>query len=494
MVASTHWLASAAGMAVLEAGGNAFDAAVAAGLVLQVVEPHLNGPGGEVPVIGYSARDGEAFVLDGQGPAPPLRRWPPSPALGHRPDSGQRAARRDGARRVRCLDAAARAVRHAPAARRHVLRDRLRADGYPMLPADQRRDRRDGGHVHASTGRRRPRSTWPAARRAREPFRQSGARGRPTSRILAEAEAAGRDREAQIEAARRACYEGFVAEAIDAFVARAPRSWTSPDGRTAACSTAADLAGVAGQRVEGRSPSASAGSPSARPARGARARSSCSSSRCSTVSTWPRWRRAAPSCIHPVTEVRQAGLRRPGGLVRRPAARRRAAGRPALARVRGAAPAAGRRARVGRPGAGRPGGRQPPCLATRSERRGRPRRRARSGRADGWAPRHWSAVPLGAGGHLPPGRRRPVREPGLRHPERRLAAELAGRSPGSASAWAPGPRCSRSAPGFASTLAPGRRPRTTLSPTASCCATASRTWRSAPRAATSRISGRWGSS
>ena len=37
MVASTHWLASASGMAVLEAGGNAFDAAVAAGFVLQVV-------------------------------------------------------------------------------------------------------------------------------------------------------------------------------------------------------------------------------------------------------------------------------------------------------------------------------------------------------------------------------------------------------------------------------------------------------------------------
>ena len=70
MVASTHWLASAAGMAVLEKGGNAFDAAVAAGLVLQVVEPHLNGPGGEVPVIGFDAADGEVFVLDGQGPAP----------------------------------------------------------------------------------------------------------------------------------------------------------------------------------------------------------------------------------------------------------------------------------------------------------------------------------------------------------------------------------------------------------------------------------------
>ena len=55
MVASTHWLASSAGMGVLERGGNAFDAAVAAGFVLQVVEPHLNGPGGDVPAIFYSA-------------------------------------------------------------------------------------------------------------------------------------------------------------------------------------------------------------------------------------------------------------------------------------------------------------------------------------------------------------------------------------------------------------------------------------------------------
>jgi len=70
VVATTHWLASAVGMSVLERGGNAFDAAVAAGFTLQVVEPHLNGPGGEVPVLGFDAAAGEAFVLDGQGPAP----------------------------------------------------------------------------------------------------------------------------------------------------------------------------------------------------------------------------------------------------------------------------------------------------------------------------------------------------------------------------------------------------------------------------------------
>ena len=70
MVASTHWLASAAGMAVLEGGGNAFDAAVATGFVLQVVEPHLNGPGGEVPIIFATADSGRPTVLCGQGPAP----------------------------------------------------------------------------------------------------------------------------------------------------------------------------------------------------------------------------------------------------------------------------------------------------------------------------------------------------------------------------------------------------------------------------------------
>jgi gamma-glutamyltranspeptidase/glutathione hydrolase len=69
-VASTHWLASAAGMAVLERGGNAFDAAVAAGFTLQVVEPHLNGPGGEVPAVFWPAERGEPLVLCGQGVSP----------------------------------------------------------------------------------------------------------------------------------------------------------------------------------------------------------------------------------------------------------------------------------------------------------------------------------------------------------------------------------------------------------------------------------------
>ena len=42
VVTSTHWLATASGMAVLEKGGNAFDAAVAAGCVLHIAEPDQN--------------------------------------------------------------------------------------------------------------------------------------------------------------------------------------------------------------------------------------------------------------------------------------------------------------------------------------------------------------------------------------------------------------------------------------------------------------------
>jgi gamma-glutamyltranspeptidase/glutathione hydrolase len=70
MVSSTHWLASQAGMAVLERGGNAFDAVVATGLTLQVVEPHLNGPGGDLPALLWRAGDDAPVVVCGQGPAP----------------------------------------------------------------------------------------------------------------------------------------------------------------------------------------------------------------------------------------------------------------------------------------------------------------------------------------------------------------------------------------------------------------------------------------
>ena len=70
VVTSTHWIASSVGMSILEKGGNAFDAAVATALTLQVVEPHLNGPAGDMPAIFYSVDTGRVDVLCAQGVAP----------------------------------------------------------------------------------------------------------------------------------------------------------------------------------------------------------------------------------------------------------------------------------------------------------------------------------------------------------------------------------------------------------------------------------------
>ncbi|SKB49449.1 gamma-glutamyltransferase 2. Threonine peptidase. MEROPS family T03 [Arthrobacter sp. 49Tsu3.1M3] len=71
MSASTHWLSTAVAQSVLERGGNAFDAAVAGAFVLHVVEPHLNGPGGDMTGIFVTAdRPDQPTVLMGQGPAP----------------------------------------------------------------------------------------------------------------------------------------------------------------------------------------------------------------------------------------------------------------------------------------------------------------------------------------------------------------------------------------------------------------------------------------
>ena len=220
MVASTHWLASAAGMAVLEKGGNAFDAAVAAGLVLQVVEPHLNGPGGEVPVIGYDAGEGAVFVLDGQGPAPAAATPQAFGQLGLDlvPGSGLLAACVPAAFGTWLLLLAA----HGRLRLREVMEYAIgyARDGYPVLP---------GISAGIASVAAAFRDHWPTSA---ELYLAAGVPVAGTrfanpllagtyQRILAEAEAAGPDREAQIEAARRAFYAGFVAEAIGAYLARA---------------------------------------------------------------------------------------------------------------------------------------------------------------------------------------------------------------------------------------------------------------------------------
>ena len=214
MVASTHWLASAAGMAVLEKGGNAFDAAVASGLVLQVVEPHLSGPGGEVPIIGFDARRGGTFVISGQGPAPRAATPGAFGALGIDliPGNGLLAACVPGAFGAWLL-----LLRdHGVTRLRDVLSYAIEyaGGGYPLVPAIS-------GAIAGVAEMFR--DHWPSSAEVYLPGGKVPAPGARFSnprlaatyqRILDEAEAASADRDEQIEAARRVFYEGFVAEAL----------------------------------------------------------------------------------------------------------------------------------------------------------------------------------------------------------------------------------------------------------------------------------------
>ena len=240
MVASTHWLASAAGMAVLEQGGNAFDAAVATGLVLQVVEPHMCGPAGEVPVIGFDARDGEVFVLNGQGPAPGAATIEAFGELGLDlvPGNGLLAACVPAAFGTWMLLLAA----HGSLPLGEVIRYAIgyARDGYPVAPG-----------VSSAIGSMAGVFTehWPSSA---EVYLSGGvpapgsrfantALAGTYQRVLDEAEAAGSGREAQIEAARRAFYEGFVAEAIGGYLAHA-QVMDGTGGRHAGLLAAGDLA------------------------------------------------------------------------------------------------------------------------------------------------------------------------------------------------------------------------------------------------------------
>jgi len=219
MVASTHWLASQSGMAVLEAGGNAFDAAVAGGLVLHVVEPHLNGPGGDLPVVAWSAAAGRPLVFCGQGTAPAAATFDAFDALGLDlvPGTGLLPAcvpgsfgawllmlRDHGTMRLRGV------MQYAVGYARH---------GFPVVPGIARTIGTVSDlftdHWHTS------RDVWlPGGRVPVTGSRLTNLDLAATfERILAEAEAASTDRDEQIEAARHCFYEGFVAEAIAEFYA-----------------------------------------------------------------------------------------------------------------------------------------------------------------------------------------------------------------------------------------------------------------------------------
>ena len=240
MVSATHWLASHAAMAELEAGGNAFDAAVAAGFVLHVVEPHLNGPGGEAPAIFATADDPTPTVLCGQGPAPSGATPEHYRSLGLDliPGSGPVAAAVPGA-----VDAWLLLLRdHGTRRLAEVLSYAIgyARDGHPFLPraADLITTMADQFTEHWPTSA----ALW--LRDGRAPGHWSRFRNPDYAamleRLVAEGEAAGAEREAQVDGARQAWREGFVAEAVEAFQRQPHRDASGQDH--AGLVTGADMA------------------------------------------------------------------------------------------------------------------------------------------------------------------------------------------------------------------------------------------------------------
>jgi gamma-glutamyltranspeptidase / glutathione hydrolase len=217
VVTATHWIATAVGMGILERGGNAFDAAVATAFTLQVVEPHLNGPGGDVPVILYDVRCGKPDVICGQGVAPAKATIAHyrGEGLDLVPGTGLLAAVVPGTFETWMLllrdygtmslaDVLAPAIGYAQ-------------NGHPLL---------ERANATIATVAALFREHWPTSAAVYLPNNQVPAAGSLFTnatfaatyrRIVEEAESAGGDRIAQIERARKAWSQGFVAEAIDRF-------------------------------------------------------------------------------------------------------------------------------------------------------------------------------------------------------------------------------------------------------------------------------------
>ena len=217
VVTSTHWIATAVGMSILEKGGNAFDAACATAFTLQVVEPHLNGPGGDVPVILYDTRKGKPEVICGQGPAPAGATIAHFRKLGldMMPGTGLLAACVPGMfdtwmlllrdyGTLRLEDVLSPAISYA-------------RDGHPLV---------ERANATIKTVEKLFREHWPTSAAVYLPGGKVPETGTlftnraiadTYTRVLREAASAGGDRIAQIERARKTWSQGFVAEAIDTF-------------------------------------------------------------------------------------------------------------------------------------------------------------------------------------------------------------------------------------------------------------------------------------
>ncbi|MDE4133167.1 gamma-glutamyltransferase family protein [Phaeobacter sp. QD34_3] len=239
---STHWIASAVGFGILEKGGNAFDAAVATGLVLQVVEPHLNGPAGDLPAIFHSAKTGKTEVLAAQGPAPAGATIEHYKAQGLSliPGSGLLSTVVPGA-----FDGWMLMLRdHGSLTLREVMNPAIdyARDGHPVLPRV--------AHTIAGLADYFA-CEWPSSA---EVWTPGGAAPEPNAmfrnpdlaatyqRLVEIGEAAGEERTTQIDAARSAWAEGFVADAIFDYLSEASVHDVS-EQKNRAVMAPADMAG-----------------------------------------------------------------------------------------------------------------------------------------------------------------------------------------------------------------------------------------------------------
>jgi len=217
VVASTHWIATAVGMATLEKSGNAFDAAVATAFTLQVVEPHLNGPGGDVPILIYDVKRGKPEVICGQGPAPAAATITHYRGLGLDivPGTGLLAACVPGMfdswmlllrdyGTMKLADVLTPAIFYA-------------REGHPLV---------ERASATIATVEDLFRDHWPTSAAVYLPGGNAPKPGvlfanqtlaDTYTRVLREAESVGGDRVAQIESARKTWSQGFIAEAIDKF-------------------------------------------------------------------------------------------------------------------------------------------------------------------------------------------------------------------------------------------------------------------------------------
>lgn len=217
VAATSNWLASQVAMRMLEIGGNAFDAAAAAGFLLHVVEPHQCGPGGEVVIQILPAGESRPIVVCGQGVAPAqasiaefARR-----GIGMIPGQGLLAATVPG-----CVDAWLLMLKdHGRLGLEDVLAPAISyaSRGFPVYA-------HFASVVEQSANKFRKR--WPSsaavyldqsgAPRTSGLFRNPALAG-TFSELIGYAKDKGGDRQQQIEHARDYFYRGRVAELIDAF-------------------------------------------------------------------------------------------------------------------------------------------------------------------------------------------------------------------------------------------------------------------------------------